>query len=80
VVGLVVDDIRSTLRLLTIVSVCMAIGTAIFGAANPQEREGALAWALVVLVLAALLGAMWAGAERWRRARAGRATGRQLKP
>ena len=75
IVSMMIDDVRGTLRVLTIVFACFAVGTAAFGLARPEERGGAMAWALVVMVLAIVLAALWALVERWRRGRARRQTG-----
>lgn len=69
VVKKLIDDLRGTLRLLTTVSLCFAIGTVAYGILKPAERSGAMAWALVVAAIALICAALWAGIERWRRVR-----------
>lgn len=70
IINKMIDDLRGNLRLLTIVSLCFAIGTVAYGIAEPAERSEAMAWALFVAAFAAICGALWAGTERWHRARA----------
>jgi hypothetical protein len=74
-VSRLIDDVRGLLRLLTIVSVCFAVGTAVFGLVHPQERAGATAWALFVVAFAAICAVLWAVVERWRSARTSRPRG-----
>jgi ABC-type amino acid transport system permease subunit len=64
-----IDDIRGTALLLAILLLCCAIGLAAFGIAKPQDNSGAVEFALVIAVCAAIFAALWAGLTLWRRAR-----------
>ena len=70
IINKLIDDLRGSLRVLTIISLLFAIGTVAYGIAKPEERSGAMAWALFVAAFAAICAALWAGVERWRRVRA----------